>query len=60
MTLVLFQLGLEPFEQGEGIGRSPGKSGEDAVVIKATHLARGLLDNDIAEGDLAIATHGHG
>ena len=58
MALVLFQLGFETLEQGEGVRRAAGESGQNLVVVDAAHLARVGLDHDIAEGDLAVAAEG--
>jgi hypothetical protein len=55
---VLLQLGLEALEQGEGVGRGTREAGEDAVLVQAPDLARGGLDDDVAEGHLAVAAHG--
>ena len=55
LALMLFQLGFEALEQRERIRRATGKSGQNLVVVQPAYLACGGLDNDIAEGDLAIA-----
>ena len=59
VALVFFQLGLEAFEQGEGVGGATGEAGQYLVVIQAAHLACGGLDHDIAEGYLAVAAQRH-
>ena len=58
MALVLFQLGFETFEQGECIGRRTGEACKHLAMVELTHLARGTLDDDVAQGHLAIATDG--
>ncbi len=60
MALVLFELGLEAFEQRERVRRRARKSGEHVVVIQPAHLARRGLDHDVAERDLAVAAQCHG
>ena len=57
ITLVFVELGVEPLEQRECIGRRAGKPRQNAIVIKPTYFFRALLDHDIAECDLAVATH---
>ncbi len=58
VALVLLELGLEALEQREGIGGAAGESREDLVVVEPAHLARGGLDDDVAERDLAVAAEG--
>jgi hypothetical protein len=55
MALVFFQLGFEALEQGKGVGRGTGKAGQHLVLIEPADLARGRLDDDAAQGDLAVA-----
>lgn len=55
VALVLFELGLEAFLQRERVGRGAGETGQDLVVIEAADLAGRALDDDVAQGDLAIA-----
>ena len=57
VAAILFELGFEPGEQRERIGRRAGEAGEHAVVVEAADLARRLLDDGVAEGDLAVAGH---
>ena len=52
---MLVELGLEALEQGEGVGGAAGETGEDLAVVERAHLARGGLDDDVAEGDLTVA-----
>ena len=58
MPGVLVELGLEALEQGEGVGGAAGESGQDLFLIQPAHLACGGLDDDVAEGDLAVAAEG--
>src|SRR5690606_2407825 len=58
VALMLFQLGFEAFLQGEGVGRGTGESCQDPVVVQAADLACGAFDDDVAQGDLAIAAYG--
>jgi hypothetical protein len=55
IAAVLFELRLEPREEGEGIGRRAGEAGQDAVVVETPDLARPPLDDRLPEGDLAVA-----
>ena len=52
---ILFELRLETREQRERVGRRPGETRQDAVVVEAPDLARALLDHGLSEGDLAVA-----
>ena len=58
VALVLLELRLEALEEREGVGRGAGEAGEDAVVVEAADLARGGLDDDVAERHLPVAAHG--
>src|SRR5581483_7943883 len=55
VPLVFLQLRLEALEQRERIGGTAGEPGKDAVLVEAAHLARGRLQHDVAEADLAVA-----
>ena len=55
LALVLVELGLEALEQRERVGGRAREAGEHAVVVQAAHLARGRLDDDVAERHLAVA-----
>jgi hypothetical protein len=57
IAAILLQFGLEPREEGERIGGRPGKAGQDPLVVEPPDLARALLDDGVAEGDLAVAGH---
>src|SRR5690606_21342234 len=53
---VLLELGLEQFEQREGVGRGTGETGQDlAVAAEPAHLAGVALHHGVAERDLAVA-----
>ena len=41
----------------EGVGRRAGESGQDPVVVELPDLLGGLLDDGVAERDLAVAGH---
>ena len=58
LSLVLLELGLEPLEEGERVGRGAREAREHAVLVEAAHLAGGGLHDDVAEGHLAVAAHG--
>ena len=53
------QLSFKQLEQGKGIGRSTGKSGNDPVVIEAAYRAGIALYNSVSHGYLDITTNGH-
>src|SRR5205085_750041 len=55
IATVLLQLRLESREKRERIGGGAGKAGENPVVVQTADLARGLLHDGLAEGDLAVA-----
>ena len=56
---MLLQLGLQPLEQGEGIGGRAGEAGDDIALAQPAHLAGVGLDDGIAEGHLAVAGDHH-
>ena len=52
------QLGLQPFQQGEGVGGGAREAGEHrAAGADAAHLAGVALHHGLAERDLAVAGH---
>ena len=54
-----FQLGFQPLQQGEGVGRRTGEAGQHrAAVADAAHLAGVALDDGLAERHLAVPGHG--
>ena len=60
VAMVLLQLGLEKFEEGEGVGRGSGKACQNVPVSHTADFARRVLhDHGLAEGNLTIAGHRH-
>ena len=53
------ELGLQPLEQGEGVGGGAGEAGDDIAAADAAHLLGVALDDGLAEGDLAVAGDHH-
>ena len=51
------QLGLEPLEQGEGVGRRAGEARDDLAVADAPDLLGVALDDGLAHRHLAVAGH---
>src|SRR5882724_7061245 len=60
MALMLLELRFEALEQREGVGCRAGESRQHVVVIDPAHLARGRLDDNVAERHLAVAAERHG
>src|SRR5690606_6951993 len=58
VALVLFQLGFESLEQGEGIGGATGKTSDYLAVVQAAYLSGIAFHNGVAKGYLAITAHG--
>ena len=54
-----FQLGFQPFQQGEGIGRGAGEARQHLAAGNPANFARIALHHCLAERDLAIPGHGH-
>ena len=54
MTLVLFQLGFETFEQGECIGRRTGESDQDLVVVDFSHFFCVPLHYGVSQRNLTV------
>ena len=52
---ILLQLGLQPLDQGEGVGGGAGEAGQHLAAGQAAHLAGVALDDGLAHGDLAVA-----
>ncbi|MPN14472.1 hypothetical protein SDC9_161799 [bioreactor metagenome] len=48
IALVFVELGLKTFEQGEGVRGTASESGQDASLVKRTHLACRRLDDNVA------------
>src|SRR5215467_860721 len=53
------QLAFKTFKQGDGIGGRTGKASQNFVVVQATSLARGVLHDVVAHGDLSISDKHH-
>ena len=54
------ELGLQPLEQGEGVGRGAGEAGQHgAARADAAHFAGVALDDGLSKADLAVPGHGH-
>ena len=63
----LFEVGVEAFEQGKGVRRGPGESGDDLIFIHPPDFLGGVFHNDALphghlpvadEGDVAFVAHG--
>ena len=52
-----FELGFQPFEEGEGIGGGARKAGDDMAIADAADFARIAFDDGLAERDLTVAGH---
>ena len=55
LARMLLELGLQPLEQGEGVGGGAGEAGDDLAVAQPAHLAGVGLDDGLAHRDLAVA-----
>src|SRR6185369_3700451 len=55
LPIILFELPLEPFEQGESVGGRAGEPADDLALADAADLLRVRLDHRIAEADLSVA-----
>ena len=55
VAAVLFELGLEPREQREGVGGGAGKAGQDRLVVEAPDFLRAVLEHGRAERHLTVA-----
>ena len=53
------ELGFQPLEQGEGVGRGAGEAGDDLAVAQPPDLLGVALDDGLAHRDLAVARHHH-
>src|SRR3546814_8988527 len=53
------QLGLQPLEHGEGVGRGPGKAADHRSVAQPAHLAGIGLYHRLPQRDLSVARHHH-
>src|SRR6266849_2698885 len=57
VAMVLVQLRLEAAEQRESIGGGASESGEDFLLVQAANLLGAMLDDGLAQRDLAISGH---
>ena len=55
VAVILLELRLKAAEQGEGVGRGTGESGDNLVVVQAADLFGRMLDDRLAKRDLAVA-----
>jgi hypothetical protein len=60
VAVILLQLGFEPAEKCKGIRGRTGESGQDLVVIQAADLLRRVLNDRLAERDLAVSGQNYG
>ena len=59
LVRVLLELGLEPLEEGEGVGGGAGETGDHVALADAAHLLALPLMTVVAQGDLAVAGSPH-
>jgi hypothetical protein len=59
LARILLQLGLQPLEQGERVGRRTGKPADDVAAPDRAHLAGVALDDGRTEADLPISGDHH-
>jgi hypothetical protein len=57
-ALIVFELGLEPFQKREGVGGRPGEADEHVAALHAADLVGVALHDDAAERHLAVAADG--
>ena len=56
---IVLELGLEPLQQGEAVGRAAGEADQDLAVEQLADLDRVGLHDGRAERHLAVAADGH-
>ncbi len=56
---IVLELGFEPFDQSQAVGRTACKSDQDLTFEQLPHLGGFRLDDRGAERDLPVAPHGH-
>jgi hypothetical protein len=56
---MLFELGFEPLEQGERVGRCAGEARDHRAVAQGAHLARVRFHHRVAERNLPVAGDHH-
>src|ERR1700686_4791859 len=57
VAVILLQFRLEAAEESKSVGRRAGKSGKDFVLIETANLLRPVLDNGLAQRNLAVSCH---
>ena len=55
LARILLELGLQPLEQGEGVGGRAGEAADHLALGEAAHLRGIALDDGLAEADLPVA-----
>src|ERR1700722_9569428 len=55
VAVILLELGFEAAEEGEGVGGGTGEAGQNFIVVEAADFFGSVLDDGLAEGDLAVA-----
>ncbi len=58
VAVILLQLLLKPGEQRQGIGGASGETRHHFLIIETADFAGLLLDDVLAHGHLAVASHG--
>ena len=56
---ILLELGLEPLEQREGVGRRAGEAADHLALGEAAHLLGVALHDGLAEAHLTVAADHH-
>ena len=59
VAVILLQLGFEAAEQSKCVGRRPGKTRDNLVVIKPPDFLGRMLDHRFAKRDLAVPGQNH-
>src|SRR5262249_8289699 len=54
-SLKVLELGLEAFQECEGVGRSAGEADYDFAAVQPANLVSVVFHNDLAHRDLAVA-----
>src|SRR5262249_59373673 len=57
-ALEVLQLGLEPLQEGEGVGRGAGEAAQHLAVVQPADLVGVAFHDDVAQGHLAVAADG--
>ena len=57
LVRMLLELGLQPLEEGEGVGGGAGETGDHVALADAAHLLGVGLDDGVTQGYLAVAGH---